>query len=118
MKNTLIVLGMSIALVGCFGAKKLTETPPPPSPPTLNIEKAQVKFEGYTLENYNSGKMLYNANCHSCHGLKDPLAFTEEQWSKLVPGMSAKSNAKKGTSISKEDEELIFRYVVSQSLLK
>lgn len=113
MKKSIILFSFSVFLVSCFGLKKVAETPK-----VINLEKAQERFEGYTMENYNEGEKLYTANCQSCHGLKDALSFSEDQWSKLVPGMSAKSNKKKGTSITKEEEELMFKYLVSQALIK
>lgn len=113
MKKSIIIFSISVFLVSCFGSKKVAETPT-----VVNLEKAQAKFAGYTLESYTQGEKLYTANCQSCHGLKDPLAFSEDQWSALVPDMSAKSNKKKGTSITKEEEELMFKYLVSQGLIK
>ncbi|MBT8327182.1 MAG: cytochrome c [Bacteroidia bacterium] len=112
MKYIVLAL-ISFSLAACFSSKVATDTV---SEPTLNLDKAKAKFPGYSTAMFDSGKKLYDSNCQSCHALKDPLKFTEEQWTKLVPSMSAKANKNKGANLSKEDEDLIFKYLVSVGL--
>ena len=112
MKYLLFILICSL-LVACFSTKVVTESA---SESLLILDKAVVKFPGYTKEMFVSGKNLFESNCQSCHGLKDPLKYTEEQWEILVPSMSAKANRNKDANLSKEDEELILKYVVSLGL--
>lgn len=99
--------------MACFTTKVTTK---PVEVTPMNLEKAIVKFPGYTIAMYTNGKDLYESNCQSCHALKNPLKYTEEQWNKLVPAMSAKANKNKDANLSKEDEDLILKYLVTQGL--
>ncbi len=111
--KVLFFFSISISLVACFSAKIATE---PVAVAPVNLEKATIKYPGYNNQMYEDGKNLYESNCQSCHGLKNPLKFTEEQWKELVPSMSAKANKHKDAQLSKEDEDLILKYVVTQGL--
>ncbi len=110
MKYLSLIL-ISTFIVGCFASKTSVDTAEPSAQDVVN--NAMSKFPGYSVDQYNQGMQLYEANCTLCHAAKVPADYTEDQWSKLVPGMSEKANNKKGTSITKADEDLIFKYVVS-----
>jgi hypothetical protein len=59
------------------------------------------------------GAVLYNSYCTVCHTSKDPIKYSEERWKEIVPNMVELSNDKKGTKISKEEENLIYNYVIA-----
>jgi cytochrome c5 len=110
--SVFIIVGL-IALSGCFGAKKVVEAK---SSEESALSKAQAKFPGYTLEQFEDGKNLYETNCNKCHALKTPKNYSEEEWAKLVPSMSKKANDKKGSDLTEEDQILIYNYVIAASL--
>ena len=113
MKNIgVLVVILVIALTGCFGNKKVAGNIDSDDSVVL---KAQNKFLGYTLEQYQSGRSLYETNCNKCHGLKTPKNYSEEEWAKLVPAMSKKANDKKGSNLTDEDQMLIYQYVIAVS---
>lgn len=99
-----------ILIVGCFSSKTKLETR---NEPQINFTKVQLHFPGYTTEDFSKGANLNNSYCKACHNSKDPLKYSEAEWKMLVPSMSAKSNKNLGTKITKEDEELIYKYIVA-----
>ncbi|MFT4876352.1 MAG: hypothetical protein ACI9AU_000594 [Bacteroidia bacterium] len=68
---------------------------------------------GCTNEEFMKGAVLYNSYCTVCHTSKDPIKYSEERWKEIVPNMVELSNDKKGTKISKEEENLIYNYVIA-----
>jgi cytochrome c len=111
MKYLSLVI-ISTFIVGCFASKSTVVDPEAPDPQEI-VNNAVSKFPGYTLAEFNQGESLYETKCTLCHTAKTPQNFTEEQWSKLVPGMAAKANNKKAAGLTKADEDLIYKYVVS-----
>ncbi len=69
--------------------------------------RASAKFPGATMASLQNGKMLYEEKCSTCHGLKNPAAYNEEEWRKHVRRMAPKAK------IDKPTEELILQYVVT-----
>lgn len=58
------------------------------------------------------GKASFEKHCQTCHGLKKPSSFTENQWKNLVPKMSGMANKNAGTTIiTEEDKNNILLYV-------
>jgi len=110
MKYIFIVI-IGFFITGCFANKATTNVVS-----MVNLDKAKAKFPGYTAEQYNTGKVLYETKCNTCHGLKDPLKFNEEQLTKTVPNMVKKANTKKDAKLSAEDGDSILKYLVTQIL--
>lgn len=96
-----------LALTSCFSAKLLT-------PSQNDVDRVQQKFPNYTLSELNQGKTLFERNCKSCHGLKNPTSRSEEKWRKVVPVMVKRVNRKQ-TVLSPQDEELILKFVITMS---
>lgn len=96
-----------LALAGCISAKLLTPT-------QRDVDRVQAKFPNYTLSELNQGKHLFEQNCKTCHGLKNPTSRSEEKWREIVPVMVKKVNRKE-TVLSAHDEELILRFLITMS---
>lgn len=82
-------------------------------PTQADVDRVKDKFPGYTLDQLNDGKFLYEMNCAMCHDLVPPVAETEEEWRAVVPGMVIKANRKNGNTLDAEGEEKILRYVIT-----
>lgn len=54
------------------------------------------------LENMTEGERLYRANCVSCHALRNPADYTDDQWAAYV----AKYGEKLNLSLDKQDKIL------------
>jgi len=110
MKYILSSIQILIFLVGCFSAKQKTDVS---SEPKFYFTKVITHIPGYTNEEFMQGAVLYNSYCTVCHKAKDPTKYSEERWKEVVPNMVELSKNKKGTKISKEEENLIYNYVIA-----
>jgi hypothetical protein len=82
-----------------------------------DVDRAQAKFPGITLTQLESGRMQYEENCQSCHGLKDPTDYTEDRIRQVVPVMAKKANDRAGrTVVDLEEQDLIMKYMVAISM--
>ena len=105
MKNAILIFTLLI-LVSCASTKIITTTS------QADVDRVAAKYPGFTLEQLNQGKMLFETHCNNCHGLKKPASRTAEQWSKIVPRMAVKVN-KKSEVLNTQGQELILRYLVT-----
>jgi len=80
-----------------------------------DVKRVQDLYADVTLEELNKGMNLYEANCDACHKLKDPKSEGIKGWNHHVPEMVELSNEKKGTKLTKSDEQAILRYLVSMN---
>lgn len=108
---TVVLVIVSILLLGCFSSKSVVEI----SNQSI-VNQAQSEFPGYTVEQYEGGKLLYETKCNLCHAIKNPKNYEKEEWAKLVPDMSEKANKKKGADLSEEDQILIYQYVIASKM--
>ncbi len=97
-----ILLALIVLLIAACSTKKAVI-----SMTDSDALRASAKFPGATMASLQNGKMLYEENCSTCHGLKNPIAYNEEQWRKHVRRMAPKAK------IDKPTEELILQYVVT-----
>ena len=123
-KSLLAVLFVAI-LVACGLSKhKTTDVEPVPQdeakpaktdgiPDQSDVDRVQAKFPGYTLDDLNKGKSLYEGYCAICHELKAPASESESEWRKIVPPMVKKANGKTNNAIDAKGEEQILRYVIT-----
>lgn len=98
---------LSLAVLASCGSAQLA------SPTESDVAKADFGSKQFAIADVNAGYELYQAKCGLCHGLKDPMRYTEEQWNILVPGMVRKANDKKNTQITSEQENQILAYVLT-----
>lgn len=79
-----------------------------------DVDRMASKYPGYTLEELNKGKALFESNCNLCHELKKPKSYSEEKWTAVVPKMSKGVNRKKGSEVlDAAAQESILRYVLT-----
>ena len=97
-----ILLAATILLLAACATKKATS-----SLTDMDGSRAAAKYPGASLASLQKGKLLYEENCGSCHGLKSPTSYNEEQWGKHVKRMAPKAK------IDKSTEDLILQYVVT-----
>lgn len=107
MKKIVLTLSVALLIVSC--AVKLV----PPTQP--DVDRMQTKYPGYTLEELNQGKALFEKHCADCHGLKNPTKFSEEKWQNIVPKMVKKVNKKHPNAVDDKDRELILKYVITMN---
>ena len=55
----------------------------------------------------SEGEKLYRANCRSCHTLRNPGRYTDEQWPPLVERYAGRIN------LSEESQQRIIEYLLS-----
>ena len=84
------------------------------SPEQTYVDKMTAKYPGYTVTHYKEGKDLFEMHCSKCHDLPKPEHYTEEQWNKIVPGMTKAVNSKEQL-VSAAQQENILRYVVTMT---
>jgi cytochrome c5 len=101
MKKSILVAATILFLAACASKKTTT------SLTDSDGSRAAAKYPGASLASLQKGKLLYEENCGSCHGLKSPTDYNEEQWGKHVKRMAPKAK------IDKPTEELILQYVVT-----
>ncbi len=84
MKKCFIIL--SAGIMACHSTKKITtiEKPPEISP---ELQHAQAKVPGITMDRLTSGSKVYTQNCTACHALKEPANYTMEQWEPILMRM-------------------------------
>lgn len=112
MKKQLLIGACTAILVAC-GTAKNSSAKVESMPSQADVDRVKEKFPGYTLNDLNDGKKLFEANCALCHGLKKPASQTEEQWKTIVPRMVKKANGKNGNALDASGEEKILRYVIT-----
>lgn len=111
-KKSLLAGACLAILVACGTAKNTTPTVEA-MPSQADVDRVQTKFPGYTLDQLQEGKKIFEANCALCHRLKKPTSEPEEEWKKIVPRMVKKANGKNGNAIDASGEEKILRYVIT-----
>ena len=108
MKKNLCIF--SFTLLAACSAKLL-------APTQADVDRVATKYPGYSLAELNKGKTMYEQNCKSCHGLKNPTSRDENQWSAVVPKMVEKVNKKAGTTkIDNLSQQTLIKYLVAMSL--
>lgn len=107
MKKIILSLSAALIIVSC--AVKLV-------PPTqTDVDRMQSKYPGYTLEELNQGKAMFEKHCADCHRLKNPTKFSEEKWQNIVPKMVKKVNKKHPNAIDEANRDLILKYVITMN---
>ena len=102
--NPLIVAG-ALFLTACGGTRLL-------SPTEADLSNVEDRFANASLAALNEGKSLYQEKCSVCHALKAPADYTDDQWSRLVPGM-AKKAMKKDIEVNEDMQQKIMMYLMA-----
>lgn len=110
----IFVMFQSLAiLVACTAGKKSGQV-------QSNSEAPSAKNPSTTMSpGMEAGKVAYEKHCQTCHALKRPSSYSENQWRNLVPKMSAMANKKAGSNVVTEQEKaFILDYVLAMSTKK
>jgi mono/diheme cytochrome c family protein len=98
-----------LMMFSCKGSKKAALS-------QSDADRGAASFPGLTLADLEQGKLAYEKNCQTCHGLKRPSAYSESQWKTLVPKMSAMANKNAGTTVVSEDDKTkILQYLITMA---
>jgi hypothetical protein len=99
-----------LLLTACASSGSMTST----AGTQADVDRVAVKFPGYTLAKLESGRMEFEANCQTCHALKNPKDYSEERIRMIVPVMAEKANKKAGTVVvDSEEEVMIMQYMIA-----
>ncbi len=109
MKKTLIIL-IVVAISSC--SHKLYK------PTQADAVRGAKNFPGLTVDELNKGKQLFENKCTQCHGTKDPGAWTEAQWRKIVPAMAEKAAQSHKDEISSAEQDAVLKYVITMRTAK
>lgn len=96
-KATIAALVLLIAIVGC--SKNNSDSS------NLYVPTSADVTSKATLTDLQKGRVLYIANCGSCHGLHSPDSYSISQWATIIKSMGPK------TDLSSSDMQLVTKYV-------
>ncbi|MCX6182995.1 MAG: hypothetical protein NT150_13830 [Bacteroidetes bacterium] len=99
----LFILSAVLILAACGAAVKLA------TPTETDVDKGKSIYPNLTLAELNKGKLAYETNCAGCHGLKDPVKYSESKLLQVVPPMAKKAK------IDKDTEAIILKYMLTMS---
>ena len=104
MKKAFIIT-LILILAACASTKRT-------SPSQSNINKVTSNPEKI-MGDLDQGKLLFENHCGICHALKNPSKYTESEWNKIVPQMTARVNKKEGNVLDADAQQAILKYVVA-----
>src|SRR5262245_55089877 len=104
MKKGAIVFSLAV-LTACGTSKMMTIT-------QADADRGGIKYPGLTVAQLNQGKIDYEQNCGTCHGLKRPNNKNPEQWQKIVPDMVIRARKAGKAPIDAAKENSILKYLV------
>lgn len=107
MKRLIILTSFSLFIVSCAGLQLATPT-------QADVDRMEETYPELTVAELIEGKGLYEDKCSRCHGLKDPVAFSNEEWNRIVPNMANKARGRQ-ISLTSEQEQSILRYLETMS---
>ncbi len=71
------------------------------------FEWAARRWPETTPAQLEAWRSLYVLKCSGCHLVKDPGAYTAEQWPKIMEKMSVKAK------LSQDQEDVLMRYILT-----
>jgi mono/diheme cytochrome c family protein len=105
MKKTLLALS-TVLFFACGGSKEVAEMP--------STQTLAMNYTEATVDQLNSGKVLFEKGCNQCHGLKKSYGVAAEKLTKVVPNMVGKANKKAGqTLIDEKGGENVLHYLLA-----
>lgn len=107
MKKIILTIAAAVVIAGC-AVKLVVPTQP-------DVDRMQAKYPGYTLEELNQGKAMFERHCSECHRLKKPTKFSEAKWQKIVPIMVKKVNKKHPNTLDEKSQDLILKYAITMN---
>jgi|SRR5215467_14388044 len=94
------------SIIACTSTVKLLQ------PTQADADRGNQKYPGYSLQDLNAGKSIYESNCNRCHKYKVPESRDETKWDKVIPVMAKKAK------LDSAQESLVLKYVVTMSTAK
>jgi hypothetical protein len=89
------------------------------TPAQSDVDRVSTKYPGYTLDELNGGKSLFQHTCNRCNKLKNPMSRNEKKWNKIVPKMIGKLNKKEGkVVIDEKQQDSILKYIITMNSAK
>jgi cytochrome c5 len=116
MKKTIYTVMLVLVATACATSKEKTTEVTKTSKTELTsadyVAQMTTKYPGYTVNQFDEGKNMFEMHCGKCHDLPKPTDYSEEKWDKIIPGMTKAVN-KKEVLINEQQQESVLRYVVS-----
>ena len=92
MKNLFTLAIVAIVICSCH--KKMSPAKPVVVAPHISTDSAVIAGNNANdPAMVGAGKMVYEAKCARCHGLKDPANYTQARWVGLVNSMAPRAKA-------------------------
>jgi len=105
--HTLATRAFAMAVVAAVTA--CAGTLPPPT--AADVKSASTRWPGTSIEQLQSGRRAYLAQCGKCHSLKSENAVPKEAWEETVNRMRTKDGAK----LTDEEVAGIARYLYAMA---
>ena len=84
------------------------------APVQSDVDRVSTKYPGYSLEDLNAGKDLYQHTCNRCHFRPNPRSRSATKWEEIVPRMVNRLNRKKNREVvDSHQQDLILRYLIT-----
>ena len=115
MKKKLFILILSSLLFYCKTKKKTgapagnsnTKTESRSGAPKSELEIAQKRWAGTTSADLSEGKNIFETKCTRCHGAKNILTRSEENWKASIAKMAPRAK------LTEEEKDKLTRYILS-----
>lgn len=91
MKRQIILYSALMGLIIACSPKSTTSATTKPATTTPVVEKP-VTEAPKSSDMVNAGKLVYEAKCGRCHGLKTTTHYTQERWKNILVYMIPKAN--------------------------
>ncbi len=96
----------SILVTGLIGASCAAL----PHAGPADVQRAQTKFPGTTVDSLEAGRTAYVRRCSGCHSLRLPESQSSDNWPRIIDEMGQKAHLVPG------EKELITAFLVTVSL--
>jgi hypothetical protein len=108
MKRLFFCLSIISVIVICCKSTQTLAPTPTLAPTTADVTIAQSHWQGTTIDQLKQGYDMFMDKCTSCHGIKNPQDYSEDDWNTIMPKMARKSK------ITQEQSDLIFHYILAK----
>jgi cytochrome c553 len=109
MKKITITILSLLIIVSCMSKKK-TAASANPVPGEAQLAAIRTKNPNATADLLNRGYAIYTGPCTRCHGAKDIVSRSEEEWPRIIDRMVPRAK------LSAEEKEAVYSYVMSVKL--
>ncbi len=100
-----VIACLAMFIYSCKAKKGGTEVSLAPG--DAELKAIQVKFPDATAQTLSEGYGVYTGACTNCHGKKNMLKHTEEDWKKDIDRMSPRAK------ITDAQKDALWKYVLS-----